>query len=90
MKELDKKFQQLLSEIKANNVTNKGVTSQQMTELEAKNEDQDENIEILKVAKTRLNKEIEFLKAYTRNQTSRITQLEKLIQQRNGNSSETL
>jgi len=50
MKELEKKFQQLLSEVKANNITKNGVTSQQMTELEAKNEDRDENIEILKAA----------------------------------------
>ncbi len=90
MKELEKKFQQLLSEVKANNITKNGVTSQQMTELEAKNEDRDENIEILKAAKTRLNREIEFLKAFTRNQTSRITELEKLVLQRNGSSSEKL
>ena len=90
MKELEKKFLQLLFEVKANNITKNGVTSQQMTELEAKNEDRDENIEILKAAKTRLNREIEFLKAFTRNQTSRITELEKLVLQRNGISSEKL
>ena len=86
MKELEDKFQQLLSEIKTNkghqvvNMNSNNNTSQpaseplrqKVTELEGKNEDQDEKIAVLKAAETRLKSEIEFLKSYTRNQTSRI------------------
>jgi len=60
---------------------------QKVAELEAKKEDQDEIIAILKVAKTRLKSDIEFLKSYNQNQTRRITQLENIVQQRNGHSS---
>ena len=103
MKELEKKFQQLLSEVnktnkdhqmaaKLNGITvlptsSDGHLRQQVAELEAKNEDQDEIITVLRVAKTRLNSDIEFLKSYNQNQTSRITQLENIVQQRNRNSS---
>lgn len=102
MKELEKKFQQLLSEVnetnkdhqmaaKLNSKTVLPTSSdehlrQKVAELETKNEDQDEIITVLRVAKTRLNSDIEFLKSYNQNQTRRITQLENIVHQRNGNS----
>lgn len=60
--------------------------AQEVSKLKA---DLNENVVMLKSAKTRLKNEVEALKSSNRNQTARISQLEDLLLKMNTNDSTT-